>query len=372
MAAVVSGRWTRTLVAVGVAAVGMTAAGCGTGTPGQATAGVSGTSLATSASATTTSGSAEPFDGEVLKRGEVAELEDTSGARLNPVSDGDLRNFGISAKVFEIGTTDEITSGRGYRPDTGNKLLVFSVKVERHEKSSAVSGRVSASVSVEGRQQNLPGFDELLSYGEQDGTLHYAVGVPAQDPHDVELQLKYSDLAQRFDLLDGRRTGDQPAVLYRSDDYPTVWVERLTPSSFEFTRPGDDEGPTRFTIPVERAELTYFAPVTGNAPEARDKAWLVLRYKAVGEGPNSGYASQCAVPLPAYTLTDDKGGTYQPVDRHSRFDSDGAVVTFEVPADLATATLRVAPTTLNCDTGGTSEPWPASGAAEIPFTLPAS
>lgn len=364
-----SGRWMVALV--GVAAVGVAAAGCGSGTAGQASAGAASTTLSTSASATSST-SAEPFDGEVLKRGEVAKLDDTSGARLNPVSDGDLRNFGISAKVFEIGTTDEITSGGGYRPEAGNKLLVFSIKVELHEKSSSLSGKVSASVSVEGRQQNLPGFDDLLSYGEQDATLHYAVGVPEQNPHDVELQLKYSDLAQRFDLLDGRRTGDQPAALYRSDDYPTVWVEQLTPSSFEFTDPDDGEGPTKFTIPVERAELTYFAPVTGNAPSGQDKAWLVLRYKAVGEGPNANYASDCGVPLPAYTLTDDQGGTYQPVDRHSRVDSDGTVVTFEVPAALATATLRVAPTTLNCDTGGTSEPWPARGTAEIPFTLPAS
>jgi hypothetical protein len=108
-------------------------------------------------------------------------------------------------------------------------------------------------------------------------------------------------------------------------------------------------------------------------PSAEDKAWLVVDYKPTGDGSlESGpEASDCMLPFAAFTVSDGTG-TYPVVDKHSsmvEFDNDQRLV-FEVPAELTTATLRLATQGFTCRFAGDDYPYTATGEATVAMTLP--
>lgn len=348
-----------------LAAVGLLAAGCG-GTEGTPKA-----ANQTRSSAPTTT-SREPFDGEELTDGEVVKVEKLDGIRLDSLDDGALRNYGVGVDVLDFGTADRVDGGQdveyGAGPDS--TLLAFRLRVTPF--LDELGSKVTATVSVDGRQRSLPDFEYSLSDAGEDETLQYLVAVP-NDRREVELELKYAGLAQTFDLLEGERTGDQPEILYRSPDAPSVYVENLTPAKLPIT---DDDGEAgTYVVAVTRAELTYFTPELGDTPSAEDKAWLVVTYEPDGEGslrldPDP---SGCVVPFTAFTVSAADGTTAPVVDRHSTmeaFDSEKTLV-FEVPADLTEATLTLAAAPFGCQWAGQSEPYTATGRADVSIKLPA-
>lgn len=337
---------------------------CGTGTEGtpRAAAGKS-----TSKQTTT---SRAPFEGEVLGTGEVVEADKLDGIRLEPPEDGALRNYGVAAEVLDFGTADIVDAGGGvqYGADDDATLLAFRLRVAPFVED--LSEKVTATVSVDGRQRSLPDFEYALGTPGEDQTLQYLVGVP-NDRREVELELKYADFAQQFDLLEGKRTGEQPEILYRSPDGPLIYVENLTPAKLPVI---DEDGePGNYVVAVTRAGLTYFTTELGDVPGADDSAWLVVTYEPTGDGSMDDVSgpSGCVLPFAMFTLTAD-GETYSVIDKHSEmeeFDSEKVLV-FEVPAAMTKATLTVKAQPFNCAFGGADYPYRATGEATVEITLP--
>jgi hypothetical protein len=343
-------------------AVGLAVTACGSDTQGTPSAGAKPTKeVATTSRA--------PFDGEELSDGEVVKANKLDGARLQSPDDGRLRNYGAAVEVLDFGTADVIDAGEGTQYGAGpdSTLLAFRLRVAPF--ADDIADKVSATVSVDGRQRSLPDFEYTLSDSGEDTTVQYLVAVP-NDRREVELELKYADLAQTFDLLDGRRTGDQPDILYRSSDNAVVYLENLTPAKLTVT---DAEGGAgTYVVAVTNATLTYFTTDLGDQPSGPDKAWLAVRFEPTGEGAMEYKATGCVVPFAAFGVTDDSGGAYPVVDRHSSMDQYETVKTlvFEVPADLATAKLNLTTTSLTCKYGGVDYPFAVSGPATVAMDFP--
>lgn len=342
-------------------AAGLVLSACGTATEGTPTA-------AGQPVPKETTSSRAPFDGTVLGDGEVVSVDKLDGIRLDSPEDAVLRNHGVSVEVVEFGTADVVDAGAStrYGADEGAKLLAFRLRVT--PLLDDLSGKVTATVSIDGRQRSLPRFDLMLDSPGEDSTRQYLVGVP-DDRREVELELKYAGVAQQYDLLEGKRTGEQPAILYRSSDAPSVYVENLTPAKLPVS---DDKGkPGNYVVAVTRAELTYFTSGLGDVPSDKDSAWLVLRYEPTGDGSLEYIGvGDCALPFASFELTED-GKTHSVVDKHSDMDKySSKTLVFEVPATLTEATLTVKPSSFGCDLGARVEPFTATGEATVKITLP--
>lgn len=346
-------------------AIALAGVGCGSNTPGTPSA------AGDRPSSATTTTSRVPFEGDELADGEVVQVEKVDGVRLESPDDGRLRSHGVAVEVLDFGTADVVDGGAGVsygaRPDS--TLLAFRLRVTPYREDA--DEKVTATVSVDGRQRSLPEFEYTMSTVADDTTASYVVAVP-DDRREVELELKYAGLAQTFDLLDGRRTGDQPEVLYRSPDTPSVHVENLTPAKLAVA---DEEGtPGAYVVAVTRAELTYFTTELGDVPSTKDKAWLVITYEPGGEGSldHGPEPTGCTVPFAAFSLADGKGGTYPVIDKHSSMEEfdDVKTLVFEVPADLTDATLTVAPPSFTCASAGLEYPFTVAAPTTVEMTLP--
>lgn len=344
-------------------AVGLLTTACASGTEGTPTS-------VKQAKTTKTSTSRAPFNGERLDDGEVVKVDKLDGIRLESPDDGALRNYGVGIDVVDFGTADIIDGGSGfeYGAREDSTLLAFRLRVTPFNQD--VGEKVKATVSVDGRQRSLPDFEYALGDPDEDTTLQYVVGVP-KDRREVQLELKYADLAQQFDLLEGKRVGEQPEILYRSQDAPFVYVENLTPSKLQVANA--DNEPGTYVVGVTRAQLTFFAPELGEAPADDEHAWLVIDYEPSGEG-SLQYAPEaigCVVPFAAFTLND--GATDHPVvDKHSKMEefSSAQRLVFEVPADLTDARLTLKTQSFTCASGGTDYPFTVSGDATVVMSLP--
>jgi hypothetical protein len=343
--------------------VGLLTTACASGTEGTPTP-------VKQAKTTKTSTSRAPFNGERLDDGEVVKVDKLDGVRLESPDDGALRNYGVGVDVVDFGTADVVDAGSGfeYGAREDSTLLAFRLRVTPFVQD--VNEKVKATVSVDGRQRSLPDFEYTLGDPNEDTTIQYVVGVP-KDRREVQLELKYADLAQQFDLLEGKRVGEQPDVLYRSQDAPFVYVENLTPSKLQIANA--DGEPGAYVVGVTRAQLTYFAPELGDVPADKEQAWLVVDYEPGGEGSleTSPEATGCTVPFAAFTLNDGK--TDRPViDKYSKMEEFSSVqrLVFEVPADLTDARLILKPQSFSCASGGTDYPFTAVGDATVVMTLP--
>ena len=345
-------------------AAGLVLSACGTGTAGTPKA----AARQTTAEETTTSRA--PFDGEVLGNGEVVRADKLDGIRLESPEDGALRSYGVAVEVVDFGTADVVDAGGDvqYGADEDAKLLAFRLRVTPFAEDLA--SKVTATVAVDGRQRSLPDFEYAVGTPGEDQTVQYLVGVP-DDRREVELELKYADFAQHFDLLEGRRTGEQPEILYRSPDEPFVYVENLTPARLPVINQDGEAG--NYVVGVTWAGLTYFTTELGDRPADADKAWLVITYEPTGDGSMDDVSgpSGCVLPFAAFTLTAD-GETYAVVDKHSEmteFDTRKVLV-FEVPASLTEATLTVKAQSFNCAFAGDDHPYRATKEATVEITLP--
>ncbi|HEX6355289.1 hypothetical protein [Actinophytocola sp.] len=349
----------RRALALLTAVVALLATACASGTEG--------TPVATKQAKTTKTSSA-PFDGERLRDGEVVQVDKLDGIRLDSPDDGRLRSYGVAVDVVDFGTGDVVEADidSEYGAGEDSTLLAFRLRVTPFTDED-LSDKVKATVSVDGRQRSLPGFEYTVNDQNEDQTLSYLVAVP-DDRREVELELKYADLAQQFDLLEGERVGEQPAILYRSADAPSVYVENLTPQKIDVTNEDGEVG--TYVVGVTRAELTYFAPRLADVPGDTDKAWLIVTYEPTGEGvlESNPSATHCVVPFADFNLADDKGGAYPVVDKHStmkEYASEQTLV-FEVPATLSDATFTLKSAGFRCADGGVT----ASGTATVEMTLP--
>jgi hypothetical protein len=303
-----------------------------------------------------------PFSGRTLADGELAEVDSLDGATLQSVEDGVVRSYETSVEILEAGTADQLSD---LRAGEGATLLVFTMETTRNERDSTLAvdaGEVTAAVVVDGTQRELPNWDT-------GGTREYAVAVP-DDRRTVELRLKYGRFTQTFDLLEAEPTGDRPEALYRAEDATVVDAGDLTPASFEVNAYG--AGFETYTV-TAAAELGYLTYAGVEPPSADDKAWLTVTAAEEVSG-----AGSCSATIDAYALTDSDGARYEPVPSASTIAEPGildgvvSTVTFEVPADLTSATLTVAPATVPCQVStATFRPVPARGQATIEITLPA-
>lgn len=347
----------------GVLVLGLVLTACGEDTQGTPSAG-------SKRATTTSSTSAAPFEGEVLADGEVAAADKLDGVSLKSPDDGRLRNYGVAAEVLDFGTADVVDAGDGVQYGAGQDSTLLAFKLRVAPFVDGVAEKVTATVSVDGRQRSLPDFEYTLSTAGEDSTVQYVVAVP-DDRREVELELKYAGLPQTFDLLEGERTGDQPDILYRSPDNPVIYVENLTPAKLTVT---DEDGEVgSYVIAVTTAALTYFTNELGDQPSDPKNTWLSVVYEPGADGSLDYNASgpSCVVPFEAFTLVAD-GQTYQVNSQHStmkEFDSEKVLV-FEVPADLTEATLNAAPTSFPCSNGGMDYPFTVTNTAAIEISFP--
>lgn len=358
------GRMRRALVLL--AAVGFVTTACASGTEG--------TPTSVKHAKATTSTSQAPFDGERLDDGEVVKTDKLDGIRLESPDDGRLRNYGVAVDVLDFGTADVVDAGPDLHYGAGedSTLLAFRLQVTPFADDDDLTQKVTATVSVDGRQRSLPEFEYALNDPGEDTTLQYLVAVP-NDRREVVLELKYANLAQTYDLLEGRRTGEQPKILYRSPDAPFVYVENLTPAKITVANKKDQE-PGTYVVAVTRAELTYFTADLGDMPSDKGKAWLVITYEPTGEGAleYNPPASACAVPFANFAVTDGKG-TYPAVDKYSSMEAfkQEKTLVFEAPADLTDATLSLTTPGFQCDNTGWTDEFTSDGApANVKMTLP--
>ena len=234
---------------------GLALGGCAGEVTGTPTAGGSGGSA--------TSSRSEPFEGRLLKPNEVVKADKLDGVALQPITDGVLRNYGTTLTVLEVGTSDVIEGAsesdqEDLGADEGSTLLAFRVRVEAP--GDSVSDKVTGSVTVDGVSRSLPEFSTVLgSYSKDDSTLQYIVPVP-DNRRSVELELKYANLSQKFDLLEGRRVGEAPVVLYRSKSGPDLVNESLTPSQVSVAAmPGSDGEQESYALSGPKATLSFFS-----------------------------------------------------------------------------------------------------------------
>jgi hypothetical protein len=346
-------------------AVGFLASACASGTEG--------TPTSIKAKTTKTSTSQAPFDGERLADGEVVKVDKLDGIRLESPDDGRLRNYGTGVDVLDFGTADVVDDGAGTQYGAGkdSTLLAFRLEVTAYTDDDDRSQKITATVSVDGKQRSLPQFEYAFTDVGEGETLQYLVAIP-NDRREVELELKFAGLAQTYDLLEGKRTGEQPEVLYRSDDTPFVYVENLTPAKISGVVERDQEAGS-YVVAVKRAELNYFTPKLGDLPKDDKHAWLIVTYEAQGEGTLATYppASGCTVPFADFSLSDGKA-TYPVVDKYSAMDVYGdKTLAFEVPADLTDAKLTLTSKGFPCDNTGWTDQFVVNSApADVTMTLP--
>ncbi len=346
----------------GVVVLGLVLTACGEDTQGTPSAGSKRTT-------TTSSTSAAPFEGEELADGEVVAVDKLDGVSLKSPDDGRLRNYGVATEVLDFGTADVVDAGEGLQYGAGpdSTLLAFKLRVAPF--LEGLSDKITATVSVDGRQRSLPDFEYTLSTAGEDATAQYVVAVP-DDRREVELELKYAGLPQTFDLLEGERTGDQPDILYRSPDSPVIYVENLTPAKLTVANEDGETG--SYVITVTNAALTYFTAELGDQPADPKKTWLSVVYEPTADGAveHDAPASSCVMPFEAFTLESD-GTTYPVNSQHSTmemFESEKVLV-FEVPADLTDATLTAAPTAMTC-TSGLDYPFTVKDTATVEISFP--
>ncbi|NUR25310.1 MAG: hypothetical protein HOV83_05585 [Catenulispora sp.] len=322
----------------------------------------------------TPSSTPTPFAGKTLQPGEVAQVAGTSGARMQPVSDGMIRSFGTTVKIVEIGTADTVddtSTGESYRAAAGASLLAFTVTVGHDEGMDGIGDKVVADVNVDGTQRTLPEF-----FGRSGGSssaggtqVHYVLAT-ARNKQTVDLELKASNVVQSFDLLRGKPKGDRPAALYRSTSGTTVHQEGISPVTYKVAVYDKDEA---HQVTVTRAELGYFTVKDAAAPSNPADGWLVLNVTDRSDG----YAT-CVTPASAYTLKDAAGKEYKPSGAATSVPSEPGFVTdtesvvgFEVPADFAQGTLTIAPSTAVCEKGTMNfVPRPVHSTATVSISLP--
>ncbi|TCO53439.1 hypothetical protein [Actinocrispum wychmicini] len=313
-----------------------------------------------------------PFTGKTLANGDVQKVTDLGGARMQPVSGAEVRGPGVTLKVVEFGTADQIDdSGSSYRAPDKSTLIAFrtSTTVDK-DTQSGVLEQLAFGVSVDGTQRSLP---DILSGRPTSGsaTASFIVAVPEQR-RTVELQLKAAGLTQAIDLLEGKPKGDRPKALYRPAEGTVLRQESLPPANFQ-TAIWPNQPPAQQVVTVKEADFSYFNGVTHNVPSSPDKAWLTF----VGTSATGGNGDICVTPLAAHKLVDDKGATISPSESASKMPGEGYIaeeaftVSFEVPADVKSVTLVIAPTQMRCQVStGNYQARQSSGEAKIAVTIP--
>ncbi|MFD1048984.1 hypothetical protein ACFQ1S_27330, partial [Kibdelosporangium lantanae] len=189
----------------------------------------------------------------------------------------------------------------------------------------------------------------------------------------VDLQLKSAGLTQAIDLLEGKPKGDRPKALYRPADGTVLKQEALPPATFTISIwPGKPPVPQDVT--VKEADFSYFNAMTNAVPSSPDKAWLTF----VGKSSTGGSSGDiCVTTLAAHKLIDDKGTTIAPSESASKMPGEGFLaeedftVSFEVSADIKSATLDIAPNQMRCQIStGNYQARQANGEAKIAVTIP--
>jgi len=319
-----------------------------------------------------TSASKPPFTGKTLANGDIKKVTDLGGARMQPVTGAELRGPGVALKLVEFGTADQVDdSGQSYRASDGSALIAFrtSTTVADGTKSSSLEQLV-VGVSVDGTQRSLPDF---LTSRPTSGpaTASYLVAVPEQR-RTVDLQLKVAGLTQTIDLLEGKPKGDRPKALYRPAEGTVLKQEALPPATFTISIwPGKPAVPQDVT--VKEADFSYFNTMTSAVPSSPDKAWLTF----TGTSATGGNGDICVTTLAAHKLVDDKGATIAPTESASKMPTESFIadedftVSFEVPADIRSATLDIAPAQMRCQVStGNYQARQANGEAKIAVTIP--
>jgi hypothetical protein len=269
-----------------------------------------------------------------MKPGEVRVIDGfVPSAPLLKPDDPRIRGYGFSAAIEGVSEAVMVEDGIfDFKPPPGHRIVVFGVRFDRHG-STDHSRPVRATVVADGRRTAVD-----FSFGGGEGPL-VAVAV-ATDAAQVQFEMAAAGLAQTFSLTDRKRVGPQPGVLYRDANGPEVVTDV---NADRVVRAEDDAATSSLTVTLQRARLSWFAPLPADGrdvetPASPDKAFLVVEAEADStDGPHEEFGNvpggDVKVRLPDGTVV---------AGRHAGPDDgllSGAYY-FEVPADTTAATVH--------------------------------
>ncbi len=295
---------------------------------------------------------------EVLTTEAPVQMDDLDGAVLV--------GLGYRLTVREAAIVDRIGKGpESLIPADGEQFLVASYELERI--SGRGSSNVRIAVDVDGVKRSL---DEVR-FGK--ATIVVAVDEGAED---VLLEAQEDDTTQAVSVLTGERRPGYPVVLYR--DQRRIAVNGTMQLPFDLTSTNSCSGPGTLDVAVTDAELVWSGSDSELARSndlprqtAPDRAHLVLAISAFRAAGSSGCSfnpsipgAQIAIVLPDSTQ----------VTSTAKLDRSTNWLAFDVPADISTVTLRIAPgdgvpdTSSSAQQAGSAYNFGAS-AGEIPMNF---
>lgn len=276
--------------------------------------------------------------------------------------------LGYEFKLLGTAKPSVVTTGEGPRQAArGQQILLVRYDAFGHlgEQSDSGGGTPtttnSVALVVDGTRTVLD--SEALSTGAS-RTVAMSVASGARD---VALEVDTGGLVQSLSLVTGRRSGDDPVLLYRTDvsgedepDGASVTTDITKRLSFPFALISSNgqqdtfpDGKYPTIVNVEKANLTYTLTQPNyelKYPSSPDKAFLTLDTEVTG-----GNSWRTALPTKDFTLTTDEGEAIQA----QRFDDPelktgkiqepdnaffGGRIYWEVPADLKSAKIVITAT----------------------------
>jgi DNA-binding SARP family transcriptional activator len=303
------------------------------------------------------------------------------GTSLAVPADGRLRGYQFAGQVLGVATGPRLGTGSAaYRAGPGQRLWVFGLSWTGTTDGFGVPQTVTPTLVVDGSRLPIP-LPPNLGQGASPnatfptGPMYWLASVPASAA-DVAVELASAGYAQTFSLTAMARQGPQPAVLYRD---PTSWQIDQPLSDQDNLPTPDPTGDTpnaALPVTLSGVSLSWFGPDNpSDIPANPNLAWLVPN---LSSNPNSG---MCYPSLPPADVTLTlPGAKPQPATAFPGLgpDQNGigaftALYAFQVPASLTTATLTIAPGTLQAQTLDCTQPVTVTaGTASFPLSFPAT
>lgn len=302
--------------------------------------------------------------------------------------------FGLTGYGVVSAVTPQTVDANGHashadapvRAADGQKLLAFTYEGDGALAGSPAAGeqKFAGQVTVIADGTRIPLSTQTLQLKGMlpDFTEAAAVSVP-KDAKNISLEIKTGDLTQHLSLVTGKRdTGDAPALYQRknvgigddseTDDLPTVEVDTVAGGAMTFPYRTDGFSSTTDVVLARAVLHTQVTGTNGEVVRASDPTKAILTINGSGHDENPTSTYHAVLPAASFVLG-LPDGTQIPA---KRFDADyanqdviGGVLYWEVPADLAGATLTVKPGTVtDTESGATVAYGHTPQTAKVSFT----
>jgi hypothetical protein len=297
------------------------------------------------------------------------------GATLAIPVDGRLNGYGFVGHVLGVATGPRLQiAGTVESAGAGQTLWVFGLDwIQDEGVNNSAGPTIAADVAADGNQLSFPAAENSPNRSgnpDADGDLdvgdtYWVASVPSTAT-DVAVELSSGGLRQSFSLAHMAREGEQPSALYRS---ASSWqIDQSVSADKSIPVPDPTGQVTDGTLPVDLTgySLGWFGPDgSTDVPATSADAWLVPQLSSVTADSSNVPADNVCFPtsLPASAVTLEVPGL--PSIASTVFPNLGSdevhngvftgLYGFQVPADVTSATLVVAPGTIPIRTDNCSQ-----------------